>query len=337
MFSIVVQDLDLFQDLFPLEIDSDLRLIVLNPSYADAFENLIQKNTHHLHPWISYDIPGKALIQESIKNQILGVGIRLGIFYQGILVGTLGLLNVKWKERTCELSYWLGESFQGKGLVTRCCFQLLYILFQYFHLQSIFIKVDMRNLRSQKIPVSLGFKYLKKERINNRTINVFKFTLSNLSEVLESKTFQNQKMEFPKKCSTWIRQEALGNLPEVCYVQTTDNPSGATIIGITQPFKNRILMSVSSPVENDPAQSIFNKAKMIFPCVWEKTLKDNFMISSSKQSYIYENTTGFYLRLSKQVYEKKEYADSWQKFQKKNQELLLDFITQYNKLNIEGR
>ena len=45
----------------------------------------------------------------------------LGIWYKGAIAGQIGYGNLDWNDRRTEIGYWLGASFQGKGLVTKSC------------------------------------------------------------------------------------------------------------------------------------------------------------------------------------------------------------------------
>jgi ribosomal-protein-serine acetyltransferase len=55
------------------------------------------------------------------------------------------------------IGYWLGESFQGKGLMTGACRALLDYLFFELKLHRVEIRCAIGNARSCAVPKRLGF------------------------------------------------------------------------------------------------------------------------------------------------------------------------------------
>jgi ribosomal-protein-serine acetyltransferase len=55
------------------------------------------------------------------------------------------------------IGYWLGESYQGKGLMTGACRALVDYLFSELRLQRIEIRCATSNARSCAVPQRLGF------------------------------------------------------------------------------------------------------------------------------------------------------------------------------------
>jgi ribosomal-protein-serine acetyltransferase len=86
--------------------------------------------------------PGFQLLLVDPDGEILGM-----VGYQG-----LHLLN-----RICSLGYWLGEEYQGRGLVTQACQTLVNYSFNTLHFNRIEIQCSVDNKPSQGIPERLGF------------------------------------------------------------------------------------------------------------------------------------------------------------------------------------
>jgi ribosomal-protein-serine acetyltransferase len=64
---------------------------------------------------------------------------------------------IDWAERKVEIGYWLGESFQGKGLMTKACKTLITYAFAELGLNKVEIHCATENIRSCAIPKRLGF------------------------------------------------------------------------------------------------------------------------------------------------------------------------------------
>ncbi|PYS72194.1 MAG: N-acetyltransferase [Acidobacteria bacterium] len=65
---------------------------------------------------------------------------------------------IDWANRKTEIGYWLGASFQGKGLVTKSCRVLIDHAFNELKLNRVEMRCGAGNTRSRKIPEKLGFK-----------------------------------------------------------------------------------------------------------------------------------------------------------------------------------
>jgi hypothetical protein len=83
------------------------------------------------------------------------------------LVGDIGYHPIDWADRKAEIGYWLGESFQGKGLMTEACKTLITYAFAELGLNKVEIHCAAENIRSCAIPKRLGF---TQEGINDHVV-----------------------------------------------------------------------------------------------------------------------------------------------------------------------
>ena len=81
-----------------------------------------------------------------------------GIWHEGRLAGAIGYDPIDWENRTTELGYWLGEEYQGKGLVTAACRALVEPAFGELSLNRVVISCATENKKSCAIPERLGFR-----------------------------------------------------------------------------------------------------------------------------------------------------------------------------------
>lgn len=131
--------------------------------HANELFQLIDKSRESLSAWLTFPTYTHSVsdtitfIEKSLKRSEANNGYWSGIWYEGTLVGSIGLLYIDHTMRRTEIGYWLGKDYVGKGLMTNACKQLIRVAFDELNLQKIEIKVATMNTKSQAIPMKLGF------------------------------------------------------------------------------------------------------------------------------------------------------------------------------------
>ncbi|MDA7026528.1 GNAT family protein [Bacillus sp. CLL-7-23] len=149
--------------MFTLDIHDGLYLKLLEPKDARFVYTLIQQSKHDLRDWLFWVDETKtiedseAFIEKSMKQVAANNGFQAGIWYQDQFAGIIGLHNINWINHNTSLGYWLGEAFQGKGIMTKACQAMIDMLFKEYELNRIEIRVATKNFKSQAIPEKLGF------------------------------------------------------------------------------------------------------------------------------------------------------------------------------------
>ena len=92
-------------NLFSFKINDDTDLFLIEPRRAEKLNALIENN--------------KAHIKRNLKQFADGEGFALGIRFRGEIAGQIDFNYFDPINRKTEIGYWLGESFQGNGLVTK--------------------------------------------------------------------------------------------------------------------------------------------------------------------------------------------------------------------------
>ncbi|HYE10260.1 MAG TPA: GNAT family protein [Patescibacteria group bacterium] len=77
--------------------------------------------------------------------------------YEGNFAGLIGFNNVDWERKCTSFGYWLGESFQGKGIMTKALETFINYAFSTMHLNKIEIPIAEENNRSRALLESFGF------------------------------------------------------------------------------------------------------------------------------------------------------------------------------------
>ncbi len=151
--------------MFSYKIDDDLELRLLEARHAEELDALVTLNYDHIKKWAAWLKDTESPIEktrEAIKQNLIqfaeGKGFNIFIWYQGKIVGKVGYNHFDWDNRQTEIGYWLGASFQGKGLVTKSCRVLINYAFSELNLNRVEIHCGVENTKSRKIPERLGFR-----------------------------------------------------------------------------------------------------------------------------------------------------------------------------------
>ncbi|HEX3046250.1 MAG TPA: GNAT family protein, partial [Bacillota bacterium] len=96
-------------------------------------------------------------INSSRQHYLSNQGFQVGIWYQNELCGLISFHNLNWENRNTSMGYWLGEKYQGRGIMTKTCKALLNYAFTELKLHRVEIRCAEMNHRSRAIPERLGF------------------------------------------------------------------------------------------------------------------------------------------------------------------------------------
>ncbi|WP_053220197.1 GNAT family N-acetyltransferase [Virgibacillus senegalensis] len=150
--------------MFTYPIDEQTYLKRLEPT--DTFElfTLISESMEHLQEWLPLIGKNKrqedteAFIKSSLNQMSENNGFQAGIWHQGKIAGVIGFHYINWSNRTTSIGYWLGDSFEGNGLMTKACRAMIDYAFEVWRLNRVEIRAAEENDRSRAIPERLGFK-----------------------------------------------------------------------------------------------------------------------------------------------------------------------------------
>lgn len=150
--------------IFGYKIDDETELRLIEPRHAEELNALIEGSHDHIKEWSGWLKDDRsienthAFIERNLKQLAENQGYAVGIWHLGKMAGQIEYNYIDWNNRKTELGYWLGESFQGKGLVTKSCKTLIDYAFTELNLNRIEMICGVENIKSRKIPEKLGFK-----------------------------------------------------------------------------------------------------------------------------------------------------------------------------------
>jgi len=123
----------------------------------------IADNREHLARWLWWaggqTLSDTRLFIAGARRQMeAGEGLQAAVFVRGALVGMVGFAQVLRTHRSASVGYWLSESAQGQGTMTRAVAALVEHAFSGWRLNRVEIRAAVENGRSRAIPRRLGFR-----------------------------------------------------------------------------------------------------------------------------------------------------------------------------------
>ncbi len=146
---------------FPIDNNTELRILEKQDGYELFL--LTDKNRAYLREWLPWlDSTVKQedtenFIQSCLEKFAGSKAFDAGIWYKGQLAGVIGLHEIDWQNEKAAMGYWLGEEFQGNGLITKACKEVIKYVFVELNLKKLEIRCATENSKSRAIPVRLGF------------------------------------------------------------------------------------------------------------------------------------------------------------------------------------
>ena len=139
----------------------DLKLLMLND--AEDLLELINGSRNYLCKWVPW-MSGIRTIEDSrefirsmLKEFSSNSRIYAGIWWKSTFVGGIELHTFDWLNRKTSIGYWLGEHYQGNGIVTEATRCMIDIAFNNLGLNRVEIRAAVNNYRSRAVPERLGF------------------------------------------------------------------------------------------------------------------------------------------------------------------------------------
>lgn len=149
--------------MFVHKIDDDLSLKIIEECDANTVFELTKNSRRYLRKWLPWlDATTKledtkAFIKQSLKNFAENKGLITVILFEGKIVGVAGYNRINWANKTAYIGYWLGEEYQGHGIMTRVVTSLTDYAFRKLTLNKVEIRAAAENTKSRSIPERLNF------------------------------------------------------------------------------------------------------------------------------------------------------------------------------------
>ena len=147
-----------------IPVAEQFALVPLELSDADELFELTDTSRGYLREWLPWldNIrrvdDTRAFIRAAQAQAAQNNGAQLAIKIDGCIAGVVGHHQIDWRNRLTSLGYWLGEAYQGRGLVTAACRALITHAFEEAHLNRVEVRCAVENLKSRAIPTRLGLR-----------------------------------------------------------------------------------------------------------------------------------------------------------------------------------
>lgn len=101
----------------------------------------------------------RGFLTQQVQRFACGESLHITVFHNDVIAGVAGFNSLDRTNGIGYIGYWLGEEFNGKGIMTTVVRDLIEIGRDYYSLQKIDIRCATSNLRSRAIPERLEFSH----------------------------------------------------------------------------------------------------------------------------------------------------------------------------------
>jgi ribosomal-protein-serine acetyltransferase len=148
-------------ELTPPPLDAPRLRLATNADVGEIHA-LVERSRATLAEWLPWAVEGgieevRAFRRQAELDRRAGTAIHTVIEVDGQIAGSIGAHHVDRANGACELGYWLGDGFAGRGLMTAAVRAYLDEAFGAWGLRRVAILAATENLRSRAIPERLGF------------------------------------------------------------------------------------------------------------------------------------------------------------------------------------
>ncbi|TWT13329.1 GNAT family N-acetyltransferase [Planomicrobium sp. CPCC 101079] len=149
--------------MFIHKIDEDLSLRLVEMRDAKRIFELTDQSRDYLKewlPWLDYTQKPEDtedFIKMGRTNFVESRSMNTVILYKGEIAGLAGFNEINQSNKTAKIGYWLGQDFQGKGIMTRVAKALTDYAINILEMNKVEIRVAAENKKSRAIPERLGF------------------------------------------------------------------------------------------------------------------------------------------------------------------------------------
>ncbi|ROS01075.1 ribosomal-protein-serine acetyltransferase [Sinobacterium caligoides] len=143
--------------MFKLSVDEEINLYLVSESFTDRYVVLVEENRDYLSEWLEWPRFCKtqsdfsAFVRASLHRYADGAGMNCAIEYRGEIVGSSGFNSINQLLKVAEIGYWLGEQYQGHGIITRVCRYLIDYALTELAMEKVQIAVAESNVSSRAV------------------------------------------------------------------------------------------------------------------------------------------------------------------------------------------
>lgn len=149
--------------MFIHKIDDELSLRLVEMRDAKRIFELTDQSREYLKewlPWLDYTLKvedTEDFIKMGRTNFVESKSMNTVILYKEEIAGLAGFNEISNSNKTAKIGYWLGQGYQGHGIMTRVAKTLTDYAIDTLKMNKVEIRVATENTKSRAIPERLGF------------------------------------------------------------------------------------------------------------------------------------------------------------------------------------
>lgn len=177
--------------MFKTVIDEELSIALVEENFASHYAEISQSQNEYLSQWLAWPPHCKTeqdfriFIQRSLHDYAEGKSMTCAIVYKDNIVGNCSFNTIDHSKQKVTIGYWLSETYQGKGIVTRVVEKLIDIAFNELDMEKVEISAATGNQSSRKVCERLHFTLegiiTRNENLNGRIVDHAIYGLHRLS------------------------------------------------------------------------------------------------------------------------------------------------------------
>ncbi|MCG7497851.1 GNAT family N-acetyltransferase [Vibrio sp. Of7-15] len=167
--------------MFTLNVDDDLKLALVEPSFAPKYLEIVTAQREHLSKWLAWPVHAESeafflsFIKKSLHDYADGKSMVCAMIFRGELVGNISFNTINHDIKMAEIGYWLSENHQGNGIVSRAVSKLIDFAFSEMGLEKVQISAAVDNQPSRNVCERLGMQLegliTNSENLNGRIVD----------------------------------------------------------------------------------------------------------------------------------------------------------------------
>ncbi len=167
--------------MFKLKVDQEISLLLVHERFAARYAELARENYDYLAEWLAWPSFAKTeadfrkFALDSLHKYADGKGMNCAIEYRGEIIGNSGFNTIQSDLRTVEIGYWIGEKYQGNGIITRVCRFLIEYAFDELKMDKVQIASAVDNQPSravcERLNMNLEGIVTNRERVGDRILD----------------------------------------------------------------------------------------------------------------------------------------------------------------------
>ncbi|WOG25622.1 GNAT family N-acetyltransferase [Endozoicomonas sp. 8E] len=148
--------------MFFITVDEEIRLQLVSETLAPRYLELLEESREYLSRWLPWtefcntEEGFRAFAKKSLHDYADGKSLTCAIEFQENVVGNISLNTIRHDLKMVEVGYWLGEPYQGSGIITRACRYLCHHAFNNLGMEKVQISAAEENLSSRAVCERLG-------------------------------------------------------------------------------------------------------------------------------------------------------------------------------------